>query len=157
MEGELLIPQLICETAPATSPHEVPISAEILARARKGDADAFSHLFNMHHPQIFTYLVHLVGRREEAEDLAQESFIKAWRALHTLHDETRIAAWLYRIATTTALDYLRRQKLRKLLWLQQPEEIPFEQVDEKQTRFAEQVAEEQHIQQTLLHIPLLAL
>lgn len=153
MEGELLVPQLICETAPSTSAHAVPIAAEIMARARKGDPDAFSYLFNMHHAQIFTYLVHLVGRREEAEDLAQETFIKAWRALNTLHDEARFGAWLYRVATTTALDHLRSQKRKKLLWLQQPEEISFEQEDEKQTRFEEQVAEEQHIQETLLRIP----
>lgn len=154
LEGELLVPQLIYETAvPAPSASKVPLAADILARAQKGDPDAFTELFHLHHAQIFTYLVHLVGRREEAEDLAQETFIKAWRALHTLHDDTRFSAWLYRVATSTALDHLRLQKRGKLFWLQPPEEISFEQEDTQQTHFAEQIAETEHIQATLLHIP----
>jgi RNA polymerase sigma factor (sigma-70 family) len=150
VEGELLIPQLMREPAFSISTEKVP-HAEILARARRGDAHAFTDLFQVYHARIFTYLVHIVGRREEAEDLAQETFIKAWRSLDMLHDDARFSSWLYRVATSTALDYLRGQKKRKYLW--QLDEVSLDQEDEQSSHFAEQVAEEEHIQETLRRVP----
>jgi RNA polymerase sigma-70 factor, ECF subfamily len=76
---------------------------------------AFCRLFESHQREIGAYLVRLVGDRALAEDLAQDTFEKALRALSRLPAEANTRAWLYRIATNTALDCLRRRKL--ITWL----------------------------------------
>jgi Sigma-70 region 2 len=90
--------------------------AETIAAAQNGDEAAFSILFETYKARICTYLAHLIGNEEEGRDLAQDTFLKAWRAFPQTTKELQFEAWLYRIATNTALDYLRSQKLRGLLW-----------------------------------------
>ncbi len=67
----------------------------------------FQKLYTEYHPRIFRYLVGLVGEFE-AEDLAQEVFIKVNQALSTFRGESRISTWIYRIATNAAYDRLRQ-------------------------------------------------
>jgi hypothetical protein len=106
------------------SANEFPLSgssdsqafAGTIVAARNGDEAAFSFLFETYKARICTYLAHLIGNEEEGRDLAQDTFLKAWRALPQTHKALQFEAWLYRIATNTALDYLRSQKLRGLLW-----------------------------------------
>lgn len=76
---------------------------------------AFCRLFKSHQGEIAAYLVRLVGDPTLAEDLSQDTFEKALRALGRLPAEANTRAWLYRIATNTALDCLRRRKL--IVWL----------------------------------------
>src|SRR6516164_5365011 len=85
---------------------------EVVAQARAGDKPAFDILFEYFNARICTYLAHIVGDNEEGRDLAQETFIKAWQGIESLHDEARFDTWLYRIATRTAIDHLRRRKFR---------------------------------------------
>jgi RNA polymerase sigma-70 factor (ECF subfamily) len=59
---------------------------------------------------ILRHLMRLVGERETAEDLCQETFIKAWRGWAKRDPQASATAWLYRIATNTAYDYLRRRR-----------------------------------------------
>jgi RNA polymerase sigma-70 factor (ECF subfamily) len=68
-------------------------------------------LYAAHIAEIHSYLSRMVGDDELAADLAQETFVKAYRAFDTLQDMTLARAWLYRIAGRTALDELRRRKL----------------------------------------------
>ena len=68
-------------------------------------------LYAAHHAEIHGYLARMVGDDELAADLAQETFVKAYRAFDTLQDLAMARAWLYRIAGRTALDELRRRKL----------------------------------------------
>src|SRR5947208_5278520 len=58
----------------------------------------------------------MVGNDEEGRDLAQETFIKVWRALPRMNDHSHFDTWLYRIATNTAIDHLRSRKFRLPLW-----------------------------------------
>lgn len=87
---------------------------DLVVRARAGDVAAFEDLFQTYTVRITTYLTRMVENNEEGRDLAQETFIRAWHMLPSLHDPARFGAWLYRIATNVALDYLRS---RKLLWI----------------------------------------
>ncbi len=64
---------------------------------------------------IYNYVYHLVGDREQADDLTQDTFLKAFRALPKMDANLKLSAWLYRIATNTAYDALRRRKL--IAWL----------------------------------------
>ncbi|HKT38379.1 MAG TPA: sigma-70 family RNA polymerase sigma factor, partial [Ktedonobacterales bacterium] len=60
---------------------------------------------------ITNFIYHLVNSRELAEDLAQDTFLKAFRALPRMDKSLKLSAWLYRIATNMAYDWLRRQWL----------------------------------------------
>lgn len=75
----------------------------------------FEQLFQDYYEDIYAYLCRLVGDRQQAEDLAQDAFVKAYRALPRLPAGANVRAWLYRIATNTALDWLRRRRL--IAWL----------------------------------------
>jgi RNA polymerase sigma-70 factor (ECF subfamily) len=86
---------------------------DLVARARAGDPIAFERLFERYHAPILNYLHRMVGDRALAEDLAQDAFIKAYRALASTRPDLAFKAWLYRIATNTAISHLRRRKLVK--------------------------------------------
>lgn len=68
-------------------------------------------LFALHHGEIYTFLVRMLHDDELAADLAQETFIKAYRSYDSLEEATSARAWLYQIANRTALDELRRRRL----------------------------------------------
>jgi RNA polymerase sigma-70 factor (ECF subfamily) len=68
-------------------------------------------LFAMHHGEIYSYLARMLRDDELAADLTQETFVKAFRALDSLVDQSRARAWLYQIASRTALDELRRRRI----------------------------------------------
>lgn len=68
-------------------------------------------LYAAHHAEIYSYLSRMLHDDELAADLAQETFVKAFRAYDTLADPTRARAWLYQIAGRTALDELRRRRI----------------------------------------------
>ncbi len=86
-----------------------------LGRARRGDVGAFERIFDEYHQRICRYLCSLVGDSDLAEDLAQQTFVKAYRALGRGSPPDNLSAWLYAIATNTALSALRRRKLTQ--WL----------------------------------------
>lgn len=97
----------------ATSP---PISepapfGESVERARTGDQNAFRQLFDYYYGPICTYLAHLVSNTEMGCDLAQETFIRAWKGLQKVQGEIAFRPWLYRIATNVARSYLQRERL----------------------------------------------
>jgi RNA polymerase sigma-70 factor (ECF subfamily) len=68
-------------------------------------------LFGLHGHEIYSYLARMLRDNELAADLAQETFVKAFRAFDTLEDPAKARAWLYQIASRTALDELRRRRI----------------------------------------------
>lgn len=80
-------------------------------RVREGDSAAFEEVFRTYHTRIYNYVYRLVGNAEEANDLTQESFLKAYRALLRGEEPLNLSAWLYRIASNTCMDVLRRRRL----------------------------------------------
>jgi len=125
---------------------------EVVEQAQAGDKLAFDTLFEYYNTRICTYLAHIVGNEEEGRDLAQETFIKAWQSIASLHNESRFDTWLYRIATNTAIDYLRRRKFHWTRW----ETIEHEDI-QANMRIAgpeERVAETEHIKQALAKVSL---
>lgn len=76
-----------------------------------GDTDAYEHLVARYHVGLIIHCDRLVGDRDQAEDIAQEAFIKAFNNLHTFDSaKSRFSTWLYKIATNKAIDYLRASK-----------------------------------------------
>jgi len=86
----------------------------LLAAARAGDADAFRMLVQPHHRELHLHCYRMLGSLHDAEDLTQETLLRAWRALPTFEDRSGVRAWLYRIATNACLDALRRRARRIL-------------------------------------------
>jgi RNA polymerase sigma-70 factor (ECF subfamily) len=71
---------------------------------------AFNHLFEDFADPIFNYVLRMVGDRDRAADIVQDTFIKAYRKLDTLTDDASVRSWIYRIATNTAIDEMRRRR-----------------------------------------------
>ena len=81
-----------------------------LRRAQKGDTAAFEQLITPHEQVIWRVCWHYTRHQEDAADCLQEAMLKAWRAIKTYRGECSLKTWLYRIASTVCLDFLRRQK-----------------------------------------------
>ncbi|HEX9016076.1 MAG TPA: sigma-70 family RNA polymerase sigma factor [Chloroflexota bacterium] len=82
--------------------------ARLLAGIRLGEREAFESLFSRHWRTVFGILFRLVGGKEEAEDLAQEVFVKLYRNPPDLRDQVTVAPWLYRVATNLGYNALRK-------------------------------------------------
>jgi RNA polymerase sigma-70 factor, ECF subfamily len=93
--------------------HMAVSEAVLIARAQAGDHAAFETIFNQYQTAIYNYIYRLMGSAEDAYDLTQDTFLKAYLALAKTSDDLRVGAWLYRIATNVCLDELRHRKLVK--------------------------------------------
>jgi RNA polymerase sigma-70 factor (ECF subfamily) len=87
--------------------------AELLERIRNGAPDDFAEVVRRHQSRVFAILHHYERDAHKVEDLAQETFIKAWRALEQFDGRAPFEHWLSRIAVRVALDHLRREKRRR--------------------------------------------
>jgi RNA polymerase sigma-70 factor (ECF subfamily) len=85
--------------------------ARAMTRDQAAARACVEELYAAHHGEIYSYLSRMLRDDELAADLAQETFVKAFRAYDTLIDQDRARAWLYQIAGRTALDELRRRKI----------------------------------------------
>ena len=83
---------------------------DLIAKARQGDVEAYNLLVSRWEKRIFNYLLRLVSNREDALDISQETFLKAYQNLRKLDDPVRFSAWLFRIAHNEAFSLLRRRK-----------------------------------------------
>ena len=83
---------------------------DLVAKASRGDVDAYNLLVSRWERRVYNYILRLVGHREDALDLAQEVFLKAYQNLGKLDDPARFAAWLFRIAHNESFSLLRRHR-----------------------------------------------
>ena len=81
---------------------------KIIERVLKGDTEAFNLLVRQWERPIYNFIVRMIGDRDEAMDLCQDSFMKAYKELETLKDRDRFSSWLYRIAHNTCFSRLRK-------------------------------------------------
>ena len=81
---------------------------ELLERAQNGDEGAFSELVRIHQNEVFTLALRLLGNYELAADAAQETFIRAWRALPNFRGDAALSTWLHRITVNTSWTLGRR-------------------------------------------------
>jgi RNA polymerase sigma-70 factor (ECF subfamily) len=90
---------------------ETPSDVELVAMAKAGDKDAFGMLVERHESKVFGLCLKMLGNPEDAEDVLQEVFIKAYQALPGFREEARFSTWLYRIAHNACLMRIRKKKL----------------------------------------------
>jgi RNA polymerase sigma-70 factor, ECF subfamily len=95
---------------------DIPLDPEIVAEARLvsdalgGSQPAFEQIVRRYQRPVISLIVRMTGDRARAEDLAQETFVKAFRSLKSFDSTRRLSSWLFRIAHNTTLDALRRLK-----------------------------------------------
>jgi RNA polymerase sigma-70 factor (ECF subfamily) len=82
-------------------------SADLIARACAGDSEAFRLIFERYSRPIISFLYDLVNDRSLAEELTQETFVRAYRNLSTMREETRLSTWLFGIARNVAREAIR--------------------------------------------------
>jgi RNA polymerase sigma-70 factor (ECF subfamily) len=83
---------------------------DLIKLARRGEVDAFNALVSRWEKRVFNYLLKLLNRREDAQDVAQEVFLKAYQNLRRLEDADKFASWLFRIAHNEAYSLLRKSR-----------------------------------------------
>ena len=98
----------------ARSESEVAQEVECIRRVQRGEGEAFGLLVERYQQRIFSIVFHLVRRRDEVEDLAQEIFFKAFRAIRSYNFQSSFATWLSRIAVNHCYDYLRKVRASRL-------------------------------------------
>ncbi len=84
-------------------------SADVLARARRGDETAFEELMRMHERQVLRTALRLLGRLEDAQDAAQEVFLRLYRNLRILESLSEIRPWLYRVTVNVSYDLAKKR------------------------------------------------
>ncbi len=98
---------------------EADADREIVLRVQAGEVAAFDILVLRYRERVYGVIYNLIGNREDAADLTQECFIKAFRSIHRFQAQAAFFTWLYRIAVNSTLSQLRRQRLRSFLSLDQ--------------------------------------
>lgn len=101
--------------------------------AQNGNLSAFEEILFSYEKPILNYIYRIVGRREDAEDLTQETFLKLYKSLGTIDPENNFNAWIYKIATNTAYDWLRQKGRKKELFVIDDTYSGFETIDSSAT------------------------
>lgn len=101
----------------------------LLRRAQKGDTAAFEQLITPHEALVWRVCWHYTHHTEDARDCAQEAMVKAWRSLPQYRGDCALESWLYRIAVSCCLDFLRRHKRQAALSADQLAETGFDPAD----------------------------
>ena len=83
---------------------------DLIVKARRGHVDAYNVLVSRWEKRVFNYLLRLVGNREDALDLSQDVFLKAYQNLRKLDDPAKFSGWLFRIAHNEAYSLLRKPR-----------------------------------------------
>jgi RNA polymerase sigma-70 factor (ECF subfamily) len=110
------VPWITVASMPAiesSAPEEVHPDVALVARSRQGDSSAFEQLVRQYDRQIFRVAQHITQNREDAEDIAQDVFFKAFQKLDQFQGNSKFSTWLVRIAVNESLMRLRKRKTSK--------------------------------------------
>lgn len=85
---------------------------EILTRCRAGDTEAFGEIYDIFLPEIYRFILYKVHNKELAEDLTEDTFLKAFKEIHSYKDiKKSFSAWLYKIASNRVIDHIRKESV----------------------------------------------
>ena len=88
-----------------------PSEAELIERAKLGDAEAFQALYDKHKRRVYSLCLRMTANTAEAEDLAQEAFLQLYRKIATFRGESAFSTWLHRLSVNVVLMHLRKKSL----------------------------------------------
>ena len=98
---------------PADEPAAAPVPVEemeLVRRARRGDLEAYDELVRRYQERVYATVYHMTANHEDANDLAQEAFIKAFQALKSFKGGSSFYTWVYRIAVNKTINFLKQRK-----------------------------------------------
>jgi RNA polymerase sigma-70 factor (ECF subfamily) len=107
----------------------VPAETELIARAKRGDVDAFCLLVSGHRRSMYSLALRLCGNHHDAEDLSQEVFLNAYRALDRFRGDSSLHTWLRRIMVNSFVNQTRKQKRLKATDITGSQEFPIARSD----------------------------
>jgi len=88
-----------------------PSNAELIARAQRGEEEAFEALFLQHKKQVYSICLRMIGNTAEAEELTQEAFLQVFRKIQTFRGESAFSTWLHRLSVNIVLMRLRKKSV----------------------------------------------
>ena len=88
------------------------VNSELIKKAIEGDESAYKNLLENYRGAIYNLIYKMVRNKEETEDLVQEAFMKAFKALPSFNEEYAFSTWLYKIAVNNCIDHMRKKKLQ---------------------------------------------
>ena len=94
----------------------------LIKQVQDGDHEAFAELVKRHETNVYNLCLRMSGNPEDAMDLSQEAFLKAWRGIGFYKAESAFSTWLYRLTSNVCIDFLRKQKRRPTVSLTVEEE-----------------------------------
>lgn len=116
MSGAIALMDLHAESpapaVPAAPPADESGDRELVRQAQSGNADAFDELVVRYQERIYALVYHMTSNHEDAGDLAQEAFVKAWKALRNFKGDSSFYTWVYRIAVNHTLNHLKTRRAR---------------------------------------------
>lgn len=131
----------------------------LIRRVQAGETEAFEDLVRAHEKTVYNLALRMTGNAQDAEDMAQEAFLKAYRSLADFRGESKFSVWLYRIVSNVCLDHLRRQSRRPTASLtaedEEGEEQQWDVPDERLSpeRLLEQKLTREAVQKGLAQLP----
>lgn len=99
------------------------INEKTIKNILDGDIDCFSEIVGDYQQQIFAYIFRMIKNHQDAEDLTQDTFTKAYKNLSSLRQVEGLKTWLYQIAYRTTINYIRKQQIKSLNLFASPEQI----------------------------------
>jgi len=135
------------------------IEAGLVRRCLAGDEKAYRELVEMYQGQVYSVVFRMVRRREDAEDLTQETFVRMFRALARYDPNRPFAAWLFTIASRLAIDHIRRRKVTPISLTQREAgsdeeyEIEIEDAGLKPDEFTTRNEEERRSEELIQSLP----
>lgn len=94
-----------------------PSDNELIAQFRSGNESAYNELVRRHHGRIYGLVYNMTGNREDAQDMTQEVFLRAYKALNRFQGKSAFSTWIYRIAVNRTINFLKKRKNRYALSL----------------------------------------
>jgi RNA polymerase sigma-70 factor, ECF subfamily len=104
------------ETPPSLGSPKEDEERNLVQRAQEGDERAFEQIVKQHQQRVFGLIARILHQRDIVEDIAQQVFLKVYLSLNRFDQRAAFSAWLYRIAKNECWDYLRKKKIRPLLY-----------------------------------------
>lgn len=111
--------------------------AELVGAAREGDRKAFEDLVRLTHADTFTLAWRLMGNQEDADDVVQETYLRAWRGIGKFRGDAQFSTWLYRITANVAATHARRRQRHRSELLDEAHEPVEERVEARPEAAAE--------------------
>jgi RNA polymerase sigma-70 factor (ECF subfamily) len=97
---------------------------ELRALARTGDHDAFRRVFDRYARPVTSFIFDMVGQRDLAEELAQETFVRAYRGIGGIREDAKLSTWLFGIAKNVAYESIRARRRRTMVGIDEIAEMP---------------------------------